>query len=187
MKDIIDSYLDTATKTIQSLDGLKDRIRQAAELMIGAIKSGGKIIIFGNGGSAADAQHIATELVSRFRKERDTIPAMALTTNTSMLTAISNDYSFDDVFSRQMEAFGVRGDVAIAISTSGNSGNIIKAAAAARERGLKVISLTGKSGGKLKEYSDILLNVASDLTSHVQEGHLAIYHLLCYLVEEESS
>jgi D-sedoheptulose 7-phosphate isomerase len=184
MQELISDYIKTSSTVIESLNGLSDKIAGAAVLMVEAAKQGKKIIIFGNGGSAADSQHIATELVSRFRKERKAIPAIALTTNTSSLTAIGNDYDFDSVFSRQLEALAVENDVAIAISTSGNSSNVIKGARLAQEKKVKVVALTGESGGKLAEHADVLINIPSKVTSHIQEGHLAVYHMLCCLVEE---
>lgn len=185
MKDKIADYLKITIDTIKNLEDISDKIEDAGYLMVETLKNGGKLIIFGNGGSAADSQHIATEIISKFRKERKALPAIALSTNTSILTAVANDYGFDAVFSRQVEALACKGDLAIAISTSGNSPNIVKAADKAKEKNMKVIALTGSSGGELAKYADVLINVPSSETSHVQEGHLAVYHILCHLVEEE--
>lgn len=159
-------------------------IEDIALEIIRAIKNGGKILVFGNGGSAADAQHMAAELVGRFKKERKAVPAIALTTNTSTLTALSNDYGYDASFSRQVEAFGGKGDVAVAISTSGNAKNVIRAVETAKKMGMKTIALTGKGGGGVKEASDISLVVPSSDTARVQESHIVIIHAICELVEE---
>ncbi len=185
MKQKISDYIKNSILTIENLGGISDKIESAARLMVETFKNGNKLIIFGNGGSAADSQHIAAELVSRFRKERGTLPAIALSTNTSIITAVSNDYDFSDVFSRQVEALAGENDLILAISTSGNSPNVIKAARYAKKKNLKLIALTGSSGGELSKYADILINVPSSATSHIQEGHLVVYHTLCHLVEEE--
>ena len=158
-------------------------IEEAAKIMIKAYENKNKILICGNGGSAADSQHLAAEFVSRFLKERKALPALALNTNSSTVTAIGNDYGYDYVFSRQVEAFGVPGDVLWAISTSGNSKNVFKAVESARNNKIKVISMTGQSGGALKGLSDILLNVPSDHTPRIQECHILIGHIICELVE----
>jgi D-sedoheptulose 7-phosphate isomerase len=149
-----------------------------------AYKNGNKILIAGNGGSAADAQHFAGELVSRFYFDRPALAAIALTTDTSILTAISNDYSYEDIFARQIQALGQQGDVFIAISTSGNSPNIIKAIHEAKSMGMTVIGLTGQSGGAMKPLCDICFCVPSDSTPRIQEGHLLIEHSLCACIEE---
>ncbi len=142
-------------------------------------------MIAGNGGSAADAQHIAAELVGRFLRERKALPAMALTTDTSILTAIGNDYSFENVFSRQVEALGQAGDVAIGISTSGNSKNVIKAIQTAKKMEMITIGFTGESGGELKNCIDFCFQAPSQSTPHIQEAHLAVAHALCDIVEHE--
>jgi len=156
----------------------------SAEAMTKCLRSGNKIIFFGNGGSAADAQHLAAELSGRFLKERKSLPGWALTTNTSVLTAIGNDYSFDDVFARQVEGIGSAGDLAFAISTSGNSPNVLRAANAARERGLVTVGLTGQTGGKLASAVEICICIPSDQTPRIQEGHILTGHILCELMEE---
>jgi len=160
-------------------------IVQAAAALAACLKKGGKILLFGNGGSAADAQHLAAEFVGRFVRERRALPAIAFTTDSSILTAVGNDYGFDQVFSRQMQAFGAAGDVAIGITTSGNSPNVLLALKEARALGLKTIGLAGKDGGALKGLVDFPIVVASPVTARVQECHLAIEHLLCELVEED--
>ena len=159
-------------------------IEKAAKVMIGSLKSGGKLLIFGNGGSAADSQHMAAELVGRFKKERRPLGAIALTTNTSTLTAIANDYGYESVFSRQIEALGKSGDIAFGISTSGNSKNVIEALKKAKNMGLSTIGLTGRGGGKMKSECGILIAVPSGDTPRVQESHLVVCHIICELVEE---
>jgi len=157
----------------------------AIDLIAGALRDGRKLLLFGNGGSAADAQHIAAEFVGRFLRERRPLPAIALTTDTSALTAIGNDYGFDDVFARQVRALGVRGDVALAISTSGRSPNVLRAVEAARDGGLKVVALTGGDGGALAAAADVSLRVsASTLSARIQETHILIGHVICELVDQ---
>jgi D-sedoheptulose 7-phosphate isomerase len=148
-----------------------------------AIKSGRCVFFCGNGGSAADAQHLAAEFVGRFRRERRPLPAMALTTNSSLLTAIANDYGYEQVFSRQIQAFAKPDDILFGISTSGNSPNVVRALQAARILGVYTVGLTGRSGGKLKEHADLLLNVPSDQTPRIQETHILLGHIYCDLVE----
>lgn len=158
-------------------------IEKSANIIVESFKKGGKLLIAGNGGSAADSQHFATELVGRFKKERRALPAIALTANTSILTAIANDYSFDKVFSRQIEALAKNGDVFFAISTSGNSANIVEGIRAAKKIGCLVIGLTGKAGGKMKDICDILINVDFDDTPRIQENHILIIHSICEIIE----
>lgn len=165
-------------------EGLKESIARAVEMCLASLRADGKILFAGNGGSAADAQHWAGELVSRFYYDRPGLPAIALTTDTSILTAIGNDYGYDYTFARQVEALGRRGDVLVVISTSGNSPNILRAAQAAKDRGLSVIGFTGQSGGKLAPLSDLCFCIPSDETPRIQEGHEFIGHLLCALIEE---
>jgi D-sedoheptulose 7-phosphate isomerase len=155
----------------------------AAETVADAFAAGGKLLIIGNGGSAADAQHIAAEFVNRFVIERPPLPAIALTTDTSVLTSIGNDYSFDQAFSKQVKALGREGDVLLAISTSGNSPNVVNALQVASKGGIKIIGLTGKDGGKMAKKSDILLNVESYTTARIQEAHITACHILCELVD----
>jgi len=163
---------------------LAEPTAQAADLLIAALRGGGTIYVCGNGGSAADAQHIAGELVGRFLRERQALACVALTTDSSLLTCIGNDYSFDEVFARQVRALVRPGDALWAISTSGNSANILRAAEAARQRGAKVLAMTGRSGGRLKDLADVALCVPADSTPRIQQGHLALLHLLCGLVED---
>lgn len=161
------------------LDQNIDKILQACEAISKSIKSGGKLLICGNGGSAADAQHMAAEMIGRMLIERNPLPALALTTDTSNITAIANDYHYDAIFQKQVQGLGNKGDVLLAISTSGNSANVIKAVEAAKAKGMTVISMTGGSGGKLKEMSDINLNVElAKNSSRIQETHIFIVHSL---------
>ncbi|MDD5644267.1 MAG: SIS domain-containing protein [bacterium] len=164
---------------------LVDDIGKAADSIVGALKKGGKLLIAGCGGSAADAQHMAAELVVRFEKERNPLPAIALTTDSSVITAASNDYSFDKVFSKQIEALGKTGDILLLVSTSGTSGSIIDAALTALKKGIKVAALTGKGGGKIKDISDVSVIVPSDSTARIQEAHSVIIHIMCKIIEEE--
>lgn len=157
-------------------------ILAAARTIADAFKGGGKVLLFGNGGSAADAQHIAAEFMNRFLIERPPLPAVALTTDTSILTSVSNDYAFDDVFAKQVKALGKKGDVAIGISTSGSSPNVLKALRAAKKMGLTTVGLCGE-GGKMASLSDILLAVPSKSTPRIQEAHIAIGHILCELTD----
>ena len=159
-------------------------IAQAASLLIDAFRSGGKVLLFGNGGSAADAQHLAAEWTGRLRGERRGLPAIALTANTSELTALGNDYGFDRIFARLIEAHGSPGDVVIALSTSGDSPNVLAGVAEARARGLRTIGLSGRRGGKLAPAVEIAVLVPSEDTQRIQESHIAIGHVLAELVEQ---
>jgi D-sedoheptulose 7-phosphate isomerase len=158
-------------------------VARAAEVLIETARAGGKVLVFGNGGSAADAQHIAAELVNRLNYDRPPIAALALTTDTSILTSVANDASFAELFERQVRALGRAGDAVIAISTSGNSPNVLQAVRAARELGLKVIALAGRNGGALAPLGDVALVVETDSTQRVQETHITIAHILCELIE----
>jgi len=160
-------------------------IAKIAEVIIQTYRKGKKVILFGNGGSAADAQHIAAELVGKYYLERAPLPAITLTVNTSSLTAIGNDYSFAQVFVKQLEALGEAGDVAIGISTSGDSENVLEALKAAKEKGLITIGFTGKKGGKLTNVVDYCLHIPSDDTPRIQEGHITVGHIICEIVERE--
>ena len=161
-----------------------DEIAEAAERLVECFERGGKVLLFGNGGSATDAQHIASELVVRLRRDRRAIPAMALGVSASDITAIANDWSFDQVFARLVEAHGEPGDVAIALSTSGNSPNIVAAVEQARRSGLYIMALTGKGGGKIADLVDLEIRVPSSDTARIQESHITAGHLLCQLVED---
>lgn len=165
------------------LEGLVPVIERAAAMMIGCLRAGGKVMFAGNGGSAADAQHLAAEFVNRFKKERAPLAGLALTTDTSVLTSISNDYSYDEIFSKQVLALGRRGDLFMGISTSGNSPNIIKAIQIAKEMGISTIGLMGE-GGAIKDIVDCAICVPSQNTPRIQEAHLLIEHILCELVED---
>lgn len=168
----------------ESIKNNIDKILSSVNIIASCIKSGNKILLFGNGGSAADAQHIAAEFVNRFKIERPPLAAVALTTDTSIITSIGNDYHFDEIFSKQILALGKKGDVAIGISTSGNSKNIILAAKAAKKTGIHVIGMTGM-GGELAECSDTVFIVESQTTARIQEVHITIAHILCELVEKK--
>ncbi len=161
-----------------------ERLEQAIIVLIETFRSGKRVYLCGNGGSAADAQHIAAEFSGKFYLDRKALPAEALHTNTSFLTATANDYSYADTFKRSIEAFGRDGDVLIGISTSGNSDNIVRAQKEARARGMTVISMTGKTGGKLQQSSDILLNVPSSDTPRIQESHILLGHIMAECVEQ---
>ena len=165
------------------LERLAPDIARAAGMIGDALRQGHKVLAFGNGGSAADAQHLAAELVGRYEHERGPLPAVALTTNTSILTAVGNDYGQESIFARQVEALGQRGDVAIAISTSGNSPNVLSGVQAARAVGMQVIGLTGQSGGHLRHVVDLCLCVPSQRTARIQEAHALIIHVLCELLD----
>jgi D-sedoheptulose 7-phosphate isomerase len=186
MKDIIIRELkESANLKLVIADRLPDTIAAAAEKIIETYKNGGKLLLAGNGGSAADAQHIAAEMVGHFQKERPGLPAIALTVNTSIITALANDGSYDKVFNRQIETLAAAGDTLIVFTTSGNSPNIVEAAKTARARGLTTIGLLGNNGGKLKNIVDIAIIVPSDSTPRIQEAHITIGHVICRLVEEE--
>lgn len=188
MRDEITNILEESARIkIAIATNMSDKIESMANLIIKAYRAGGKVVLFGNGGSAADAQHIASELVGRFLLPRKALPAIALTTNTSTLTAVANDYGYEVVFSRQIEALVNEGDVVIGISTSGNSANVLEAMKTAKMKGAKTIALTGGSGGKLAEVADLVLIVPSDSTPRIQEAHITIGHIICELVEKELS
>ncbi len=183
-KPLIARQLRESSRTLAKTARLTPEIAAAAELLLAAYRKGRKAIIFGNGGSAADAQHFADELVGRFLRNRPALPALALTVNSSDLTAIGNDFGFDQIFVRQLEAHARPGDVAVAITTSGNSPNVLKAAAAARRLKLSVIGLTGPSGERLKDLADVCIQVPSASGPRIQEVHGAIIHLWCAILED---
>jgi D-sedoheptulose 7-phosphate isomerase len=166
------------------LNGMVDDIKRASTLVVDRVQSGKKILLCGNGGSAADAQHIAAEFTGRFRLERRALNAIALTTDTSALTAIANDYGYDRVFSRQIEAVGDSGDVLIAISTSGNSPNVIEAIKTAKRKDISVIGFSGRDGGAMRELVDVDLTIPSENTARIQEMHIMIGHILCMELDE---
>ncbi len=181
--DYIKEADETIKKTASNVD-LITLISTASQAINSCIKAGGKIMIAGNGGSAADAQHFAAELTGRYRRERRGLPAVALTTDSSAITAIANDYGYTRVFSRQVEALGNKGDVLILISTSGNSENLVHAAVQARKNNIHTIALLGKDGGMLKEFVNIPVVVPGQVASHIQELHLMIYHYWCDVLEQ---
>lgn len=184
MQDEIRRIFDESRCTTrQAEEHLAGRVQQAVEIIIECYRSGGGLLIFGNGGSAADAQHIACELVGRFFRDRPGLRAQALTADPVVVTSIANDYGFEAIFARQVEACGRKGDVAIGLSTSGNSPNVVAALAAARGRGLKTIAMTGEGGGRCAALADVLLDVPCKCTPRVQEAHSVIYHIICQLVE----
>ena len=174
-------HLKTAQATLKYIAG---PLEIAANLCIASLNNGGKILIFGNGGSAADAQHIAAELVGRYKVERKGLPAIALTTDTSVLTSISNDYGYNHVFDRQVEALANKGDVAIGISTGGTSGNVISGLKTAKELGCKTIGFSGRDGGEMNALCDVNLVVPADDTPRIQEMHIVIGHTICHLVDK---
>lgn len=187
MQSLIKSELlksrDVLNQMIES-SALHAVIEQVTREAITALKSGQKLLFAGNGGSASDAQHLAAELVGRYQKERDALPALALTTDTSALTAISNDYGYEQVFARQIAALGQKGDVFFALSTSGNSKNILVSLPIARQKGLTCIGMTGENGGAMNELCDYMIKVPSSITAKIQEGHIKIGHILCQAIEE---
>jgi D-sedoheptulose 7-phosphate isomerase len=191
MKELISDFRDSIAEELRDSIETKQRVldeematlQEITQLLIQTLAAGRKVLIFGNGGSAADSQHIAGELVSKFRRERQALPAIALTTDTSILTSIGNDYGFDYLFARQIEALGQAGDVAWGISTSGNSPNVLRAVKTAREQGLITLGFTGQDGGELKNLVDICFCVPSPSTPRIQEVHITVAHALCELVE----
>lgn len=178
LRDGADTYRRLAEEQAQIL-------LEAARIITESLRKGGTVFLFGNGGSAAQAQHIAGEFVGRFRRERRALPAIALTADSSALTAIGNDYGFEQLFARQLEGLARKGDVAIAISTSGNSPNVLRAVAAAKGIGVTTIGFTGGTGGKLRAECDVCLVVPSDDSAHIQEGHIACFHALCEVIDLE--
>jgi len=182
--DLVKSIFDDNTKIHLKSVSLSDDIIKAIMAIVDCYKKGKKVILFGNGGSAADAQHIAAEFVGHFSSDRRALPAIALTTDTSVLTAISNDFGFDKIFYRQCDALVKEGDIVIAISTSGSSTNVIKGVQKAKEKKAITIALTGKKGGKLKDIADISVIVPSNNTQRIQEVHTTIGHIICELVEK---
>jgi D-sedoheptulose 7-phosphate isomerase len=183
---ILGHFQASAQTKLEAADTLAPPIEQAARLMVHSLTQGGKILACGNGGSAADAQHFASEMLNRFEHERPGLAAIALTTDTSTLTSIANDYAYDQVFARQVKALGQPGDILLAISTSGNSPSILEAVAAAHARSMQVIALTGRNGGSLAEQmqdDDVFLCVPAESTARIQEVHLLIIHCLCDAVD----
>ena len=185
MDSMIRKHLEEHIAVMEQLvEGLTAEISTAARLIIETLQSGNKLLIMGNGGSAADAQHMAAELVGRFLLNRQALPAIALTTDSSILTAVGNDFGFDAVFSRQVEALASPGDLLIGISTSGNSANVLAALKTAQGQGCRTIALTGGSGGQISQLADHCLLIPTDHTPYIQEAHLTIIHILCDLAEQ---
>ncbi len=186
MKDLVRSQLTQSLETLEKVladEQIHTAVVQAAEITAKAMKTGRKLMVCGNGGSAADAQHLVAEFVSRLTVDRPALRAVALTTDTSILTAIGNDYSYDNVFERQVEALGIEGDVLLAISTSGNSKNCVKALKLARTMGIHTVAYTGNNGGAMAEHADINVIIPSRTTMNIQESHLALEHIFCMVVE----
>ena len=188
MKNYIKEQIRQSYETKQAIyenEALLDRITDVAKACVDVYKNGKKTLIAGNGGSAADAQHIAAELVGRYGFDRPSIPSLALTTDTSNLTAIGNDYGYDQVFSRQLEGMGVQGDLFIGISTSGNSQNVINAFEVAKKKGITTVALVGRDGGKMAQMADFAIVVPSNATPRIQESHILIGHIICDIIEQE--
>jgi len=183
MQEIIDGQLRRHIEVFQQVVG--PQIEAVANALCSALKQGNKVLVMGNGGSAADAQHFAAELVGRFLKNRAALPAIALTTDTSILTAVANDFGYDTVFSRQVEALAQPGDVVIGISTSGNSPNVLAGLQVAREKNCVTVALAGRDGGQMTDAVDLTLTIAVNDTPRIQEAHLTLIHILCDLVERE--
>lgn len=185
-RDLIREGLNASIGVKQAIlsdEGLLQNIESFADVLTEVLRQGNKVLLFGNGGSAADSQHLAAEFVGHFMVERGPLPAIALTVDTSVLTAISNDYDFADVFARQVQALGSPGDVAVGLSTSGNSPNVFRGLEAARRGGLKTVGLTGQSGGETAAVADTLVAIPSGDTQRVQEAHITIGHIVCEIVE----
>lgn len=185
MENEIIAILNESIKVKESIKNLTPTIAKISEEIINAYKKKKKVVLFGNGGSAADAQHIAAEFVGKFYKDRESLPSLAFHTNTSVLTATANDYGFDLVFERQVSSFVGDGDIAIGISTSGNSLNVIKGLIKAKEKGAITVGFTGQKKNKIEEIVDICLKIPSSDTPRIQEGHITVGHIICYLVEKE--
>ena len=182
--DIQRQLLDSSKTLAETAQTQLPTLEKAAEALIATFRAGNKIMTFGNGGSACDAQNFADELVGRFERNRPPLPAISLTVNTSDLTSIANDFGYENVFSRQLEAHAKPGDIAVAISTSGNSANVLKAVEAAKKKNLLVIGLTGRKGGKLKDLCDLCVCVPSDTVARIQEAHIAVIQIWCGLIED---
>jgi D-sedoheptulose 7-phosphate isomerase len=181
---VLQRFVESARVKVEFAERSAEAVMAAVEMIAEAFRSGRKILLFGNGGSASDAQHIAAEFVNRFEMERPGLPAIALTTDTSVLTSIANDYAFGEVFARQVRALGAEGDVAVAISTSGASPNVIRGVQAAKEIPMQVIAFSGRDGGRLAELSDIALVIPSTSVARIQESHITLGHVICELVDQ---
>lgn len=185
MKQRIERGFAESARVQAKLMQSSELLAKMAMIMIDCIRGGGKVIFFGNGGSAADAQHLAAELSGRFYRDRPALPALSLSTNSSTLTAIGNDYGFEHIFARQLPGVGSRGDVAVAISTSGNSPNVLQAVKLAKQIGMVTIGWTGRSGGELGGLVDFLLQIDSEESPRIQEGHILAGHLICEVIEDQ--
>ncbi|MFW9772372.1 MAG: SIS domain-containing protein [Candidatus Heimdallarchaeota archaeon] len=185
MENEIIAILNESIKIKEGIKNLSSLIAQISKVIINAFKNKKKVVLFGNGGSAADAQHIAAEFVGKFYKDRESLPALAFHTNSSVLTATANDYGYEFVFERQVSAFVEKGDITIGISTSGNSTNVIKALNKAKEKGAITVGFTGQKENKMEKIVDYCLKMPSDDTPRIQEGHITVGHIICYLVEKE--
>lgn len=186
MKEKIEQIISASIDVKQQIladDTLKQTVANTVDVIVAAFNNGNKVLFAGNGGSAADAQHLAAEFSGRFYKDRKALPAEALHCNTSYLTAVANDYSYDVIYARLLEGIGNSGDVIVGLSTSGNSGNILKAFEVAKQKGIITIGFTGATGGKMKDASDYLINVPSTDTPRIQESHIMLGHIICELVE----
>lgn len=186
-KTMIDARLQAHLDTIAAIrqdERLKAAVEAAAEAIVACFRSGGRVYFCGNGGSAADAQHLAAEFSGRFYFDRPVLPADALHCNTSYLTAVSNDYGYDKIFARLISGFGQKGDILVGISTSGNSENIVQAFKVCRERGVRTLAMTGSGGGRMKDLADRLINIPSTDTPRIQEAHITVGHIICELVEQ---
>ena len=184
IESVIEAFETSADVKNEFIRTHAERVVEVGQLLIRTFREGKKVMLFGNGGSATDASHIAAEFVGRYRRDRDPLPALALGTDMAALTSIANDYDFTDIFSRQVLAHGRKGDVAIAISTSGNSLNVIRGVEAAHDRGLVTVGWTGATGGKLTDLVDYCFRVPSSVTARIQECHITLGHVLCELIEE---
>jgi len=182
IKDILLESIQVKEEILRNQIG---QIAEIAQLMIDCLKKDGKVIVFGNGGSAGDSQHIAAELVGRFKKDRSALAGIALTTNTSVLTSLANDYGYDVVFSRQIEALGKKNDVALGISTSGKARNVALGIKQAKKMGIKTVALSGGDGGEIVKLADVSLVVPSKITARIQEAHITIAHIICEMIEQE--
>ncbi len=182
IKDILLESIQVKEEILRNQIG---QIVEIAQLMIDCLKKDGKVIVFGNGGSASDSQHIAAELVGRFKKDRSALAAIALTTNTSVLTSLANDYGYDVVFSRQIEALGKKNDVVLGISTSGKAKNVALGIKQAKKMGIKTVALSGGDGGEIVKLADVSLLVPSKITARIQEAHITIAHIICEMIEQE--
>ncbi|MDF2628780.1 MAG: gmhA [Symbiobacteriaceae bacterium] len=184
MSDQLRGYLEEHIEVARQTEALLPLVEEVAQAIVSALALGGKLLVCGNGGSAADAQHFAAELTGRYRRERTPLAAIALTTDSSALTCIGNDYAFDEVFSRQVRALGAKGDVLFGITTSGNSPNVVKALEAAKERGAVTIAFTGGSGGVVKDLADYTVVVPAKTTARIQEMHILLIHMICERIDD---